>query len=248
MSPDRPDMTRNDSRGGQKRTGVIGSWLITFGVGLLVCVGGVFAYGYFETWAARQLQVLVSDQAIWPESVPLTPLPIPSPGITPSPAPLARIEIPAIGVNRAVVTMGLVDRGGQLEWDTDSLFATASRPDLVGHLEGTGNLGQSGNIVLAGHNYNRGAFNWLGVFYSLGALQPGDLVHLVDENGVQFTYQVEQVDQLPWPAPSADVALAHMSHLAPSPDEKLTLLTCSGGTIAPFPARVYVTARRVLNP
>jgi LPXTG-site transpeptidase (sortase) family protein len=144
--------------------------------------------------------------------------------------------------------MGSANRDGQLEWDTDSLFATSSRPDLVGHLEGTANPGQPGNIVLAGHNYNRGAFNWIGVFYSLGTLQPGDLIYLVDENAVRFTYQVEQVDQLPWPAPSADVALAHIKRLGPSPDEILTLVTCSGGTIAPFPARVYVTARRVLEP
>ena len=220
----------------------IGSWLIYIGIGLLVCLGGVFAYGYFETWAAQQPQALVSNQESGPESGPLTALP----GI--SPARPARIEIPGIGVNRAVVTMGLVNRGEQVEWDTDSLFATSSRPDLVGHLEGTANPGQPGNIVLAGHNYNRGVFNWSGVFYSLGTLQPGDLVYLVDENDVRFTYRVDQVDQLPWPAASADVALAHIKRLGPSPDERLTLVTCSGGTIAPFPARVYVTARRVLNP
>ncbi len=235
-------MARNDSAGGQKRLLAIGSWLIYIGIGLLVCFGGVFAYGYFETWAALQPQALVSNQESGPESVPLKPQPIPSPA-----APVW-IEIPRIGVDRAVVTMGLVNWGEQLEWDTDSLFATSSRPDLVGQLEGSANPGQPGNIVLAGHNYNRGVFNWNGVFYSLGALQPGDLVYLVDENDVRFTYRVDRVDQLPWPAPSADVALAHIKRLAPSPDEILTLVTCSGGTIAPFPARVYVTARRVLDP
>lgn len=228
-------MARNNSAGGQKRLLAIGSWLITAGIGLLVCFGGVFAYGYFETWAALQPQAVVSNSESEPKSGPPVALP-------------ARIEIPSIGVNRAVVTMGMIDRGGQLEWHTDSLFATSSQPDRVGHLEGTANPGQAGNIVFAGHNYNRGVFNWRGVFYSLGTLQPGDLVYLVDENDVQFTYRVDQVDQLPWPAPSADVALAHIKRLGPSPYEILTLVTCSGGTIAPFPARVYVTAHRVLEP
>ena len=238
-------MAGKDSAGGEKRLLAIGSWLITMGAGLLVCFGGIFAIGYFETWTTQHSQALVSNLESGAESV---PLPGSSPATISEPASPARIEIPRIGVDRAVVTMGLVDRDGQIEWDADNLFATSSRPDLVGQLEGTANPGQPGNIVLAGHNYNRGVFNWIGVFYSLGALQPGDLVYLVDENDVRFTYQVEQVDQLPWPAPSADVALAHIKRLGPSPDETLTLVTCSGGTIAPFPARVYVTARRVLEP
>jgi len=238
-------MARKDSAGGEKQLLAAGSWLITIGAGLLVCFGGAFVVGFFETWAAQQSQAPVSNPASGAESA---SLPGASPGTLSQAAPPARIVIPGIGVDRAVVTMGVVNRDGQLEWDTDSLFATPSRPDLVGHLEGTASPGRPGNIVLAGHNYNRGAFNWLGVFYSLGALQPGNLVYLVDENDVRFTYRVEQVDQLPWPAPTADVALAHIKRLGPSPDERLTLVTCSGGTIAPFPARVYVTARRVLEP
>lgn len=229
-------MAPNDSEDGQKRLLAIGSWLIYIGIGLLVCFGGVFAYGYLETWAALQPQALVSNQESGPKFGPLTALP----GI--SPARPARIEIPRIAVNRAVVTMGLVNRGEEPEWDTDNLFATSSQPGLFGHLEGTAHPGQPGNIVLAGHNYNRGVFNWSGVFYSLGTLQPEDLVYLVDENDVRFTYRFDQVDQLPWPAPSAEVTLA------PSPDEILTLVTCGGGMIAPFPARVYVKARRVLDP
>jgi hypothetical protein len=39
--------------------------------------------------------------------------------------------------------------------------------------------------------------------------------------------------------------LAHINHLAPTQDETLTLITCGGANFAPFPNRLYVTAKRV---
>jgi hypothetical protein len=142
---------------------------------------------------------------IWPDVPPLTPLPTPTP-----------VPQPPVCIERTIVPVGTVLRGGTLEWDADNLFATSNRRDLVGHLEGTANPDQRGNIVLIGHNYNRG-YSWRGVFYALNRLQAGSTAN----------------------------TLAHIAHLAPTQDETMTLITCGGANLAPFPSRLYATAKRV---
>ena len=89
--------------------------------------------------------------------------------------------------------------------------------------------------------------NWRGVFYSLHLLGEGDSIHLLNQEDVLFTYQVDQVDEVPWPPRSAVDAIDHMVHLLPTQDETLTLVTCGGANLAPFPSRLYVTAKRVLD-
>jgi LPXTG-site transpeptidase (sortase) family protein len=167
----------------------------------------------------------------------------PTPTPTPTPGPPVHIEIPALAVDRAVVPVGTVMRGNRLEWDAELLFATVSRRDLVGHLEGSTNPGQSGNIVLIGHNYNRG-FNWAGAFYALHLLREGDVVHLLNEENSRFTYQVHKVSRVPWRAYSDVDMMAHIVYLSPTKDETLTLVTCGGANFAPFPNRIYVVAKR----
>ena len=44
---------------------------------------------------------------------------------------------------------------------------------------------------------------------------------------------------------SAANMLAHITYLAPTQDETLTLVTCGGANFAPFPSRLYVTAKSV---
>jgi hypothetical protein len=91
--------------------------------------------------------------------------------------PIVRIEIPAIKVKRAVVPVGLrPDSSGRMGWDTDAIFATNNRQDLVGHLVGSAYPGQGGNIVLIGHNYNQVDLGWEGVFVNIKSLQPGDRI------------------------------------------------------------------------
>jgi LPXTG-site transpeptidase (sortase) family protein len=223
------------------------SVFIYLGSCLLTLVLAVYAYGCFEAWAQAQPRALVSTQVIWPEGPPLTPLPSPTPTPTPTPGPPIRVEIPGLKIDRAVVQVGTVTRGEQLEWDSDKLFATSSRGDLVGHLEGTANPGQPGNIVLVGHNYNRGLYNWIGVFYPLHSLRKGDIINLLNEDDVLFIYQVERVDKVLWRAHSTDDMLKHIIYLSPTQDETLTLVTCGGANFAPFPSRIYVTAKRVFG-
>jgi LPXTG-site transpeptidase (sortase) family protein len=160
----------------------------------------------------------------------------------------ALLSIPKLKIKRAIVPLGMVQKDGKAEWDTDRLFATSSRPDLVGHLDGTGSPGRAGNIVLAGHNYNRGRYNWLGVFVNLKRLSEGDVIYVDSRENERFTYEVIQVEKVNWPPRTTDDMAKHIAHLTATADETLTLVTCGGASLAPFPARVYVTAKRVGAP
>lgn len=235
----------------QRRISVVSSVLLFSGSCLLIIVFITYLYTRFEAWAQTQPRALTSDQMVWFEVPPMTPLPSPTvtplptatPTPTPTPGPPVQIKIPKIQVERAIVPVGLVNRGGRLEWDAQSLFATSGRRDVVGHLDGTANPGQQGNIILIGHNYNRGAYNWLGVFYSIHQLKEGDVIYLLNENNDIFSYQVEKVDKVRWKSYSDANALKHVVYLSPTQDETLTLVTCGGANFAPFPSRVYVVAK-----
>jgi LPXTG-site transpeptidase (sortase) family protein len=235
----------------QVRTRRLGSLFVCIGVCLVVSVVGMYALGRVDAWLLAQPRVRVDDRVVWPVVPPTqipfsTPLPTPTPVPTPRvvPAPPVRIEIPSLGVERAIVPLGMVTVGGRLEWDSESLFATANRRDLVGHMEGSANPGEVGNVVLAGHNYNRGAYNWTGVFVSLSRLKPGDTVRIVNERDEGFLYEVQWVEEVPFSRRTHANLLTHIDYLAPTPQETLTLTTCGGGGRAPFPNRVYVVARR----
>lgn len=237
----------------KKGTAAIGSILVLLGSCLLVAVVATYIYVRLEAWAQAQPRSLVSREVMWFEVPPMTPLPSPTltplptatPTPTPTPGPPAQIRIPKLGITRAIVPVGLAPSGGQAQWDAARLFATSGRRDLVGHLEGTANPGQVGNMVLIGHNYNRGAFNWLGVFYSLDKLRKGDIVYLLNEKNETFVYRVEQVEKVPWQARVNTNTLKHIAYLSPTGDETLTLVTCGGANFAPFPSRIYVTAKRL---
>jgi len=164
-------------------------------------------------------------------------------------SPVVRLVIPALKIDRAVVPVGLrPDGNGSLQWDTDALFATRNRPDLIGQLVGSASPGQGGNILLIGHNYNQVDYGWEGVFVRIKTLKAGDQIIAYTEDGRQFTYQVTQVKQVPWRSQNANELEKHMKFLGPSESERLTLVTCGGANIWPFPARVYVVATPLPSP
>jgi LPXTG-site transpeptidase (sortase) family protein len=175
-----------------------------------------------------------------------TPTPSPTPTWTPSPTPPPRpvqIKIPAIGVKTSIVSVPLVKdrRTGESEWDVDRLFRPG-RKDLVGHLEGTALPGQGGNAVLTGHNYGYG---WNSIFVHLGRLKKGDRITIVNEAGQSLAYEVVSVARLKWQRKNPAELRRHLEYLAPAGEERLTLVTCGGANIEPFPLRVYVVARPV---
>jgi hypothetical protein len=225
---------------------------------------GAFTYGTFSmlnTWLMGQdrylraddvAALLVPDMTWTPSPTPTptlpptftpTPTPIatptPTPTPTPPPAPV-QLRIPALGVTRSIIRLPRVrDRSsGAWGWNTNSLFRSG-RSDLVGHWEGSAYPGQEGNMVLVGHNYGYG---YNGVFVRLGSLRPGQELTVVNQAGQTFTYRVRSVDRVKWRQKSFGELTQHLSFLSPGGSERVTLVSCGGANVEPFPERVYVVA------
>jgi LPXTG-site transpeptidase (sortase) family protein len=181
-----------------------------------------------------------------PEPLP-TPFPSPTP-VSPVYAPLeqpqipVKLLIPALEVKRAIVSVGLVETRDGFAWDSDSLFATANRPDLVGHLEGSAYPGEGGNSIFIGHNYDWGIYRWKGVFADLKKLSAGDEIVLITEGGQEIVYIIEEIKELPWSKQNDAEREKHQRFLSPSSYEKITLVTCSGANLGVWNKRVYVVA------
>jgi LPXTG-site transpeptidase (sortase) family protein len=170
------------------------------------------------------------DQPAWPDVVS---------GRTPP----ARIRIPALDVDRAIIELQQIrePRTGAWTRDVGKLFRRG-REDLVGHWGGSAYPGGEGNVVLVGHNYT---YTGTGVFLQLGRLQSGQEVEVVDQEGQVFLYRVSHVERLPWRQKNAAELQKHSDLLYPGGSERLTLVTCSGGNAAPFAQRIYVIAEPV---
>ena len=174
----------------------------------------------------------------------------PYPGPTPSTAsqektiefgqPIVNLRIKALKINRAVVDIGLANGPDGMNWDTESLFATRNRRDLVGHLEGSALPGEGGNIVLVGHNYD---YVGDGVFVNLQSLKVGDKIILTTEDGSEHDYQVVKVKSVSYTGNSNIDFQRHFRFLGLTNGEQLTLVSCGGVmNIAFFNRRVYVVA------
>jgi hypothetical protein len=155
---------------------------------------------------------------------------------------IIRLVIPALHIDRAVVPVGLrQDAAGQLQWNTNKLFANQNRSDLVGQLGSSLNPGEGGNIILVGHNYNEGWFGQ-GVFLNIDRLNPGDQITVFTENGGQFEYIVQMVKKVPWQKQNTTEMQKHQKYLWPTQAEQLTLATCGGTYLWSWSARIYVVA------
>ena len=230
----------------------------------LVCAAMYAAYSMLNTWIMGQDRYLRADgiaalsipAMTWtpsptptptlPPTYTPTPTPIPSPTPTPTPTPPpapVQIRIPALGVNRSIVKLARVrDRStGAWTWNVKSLFRSG-RSDLVGHWEGSAYPGQVGNLILVGHNFGYG---YNGVFVRLGSLRPGQPVYVINQTGQTFTYQVKSVSRVKWRQKSFGELTQHLSFLSPGGSERVTLVSCAGANVEPFPERVYVVADRV---
>lgn len=235
------------SSGGWRRG--VSTVLIGAGVLILIITGGVWLQSRLMERGlaeARYLSTTPEASLALPQLTPtVTPLPAIPPTPTPMPPaePVVRLQIPRLKIDRAVIPIGMrPDDKGSLVWDTDALFANRSRPDLVGQLVGSANPGQNGNVILTGHNYNEGRYNWRGVFVDLESLEPGDEIVVDVQGGDRFVYRVDSVNQVPWREQTDAEWARHVQYLGASEGEQLTLVTCSGAAFYPFPARVYVVA------
>lgn len=165
-----------------------------------------------------------------------TTIPVPTPTVEPTVAPeipIARLVIPAIGVNAEVVTKGVT---------ADGVMEDPKGPWEVAWYNFSALPNRVGNIVMAGHlDYvNVGA----AVFYKLGSLKEGDEVVINLANGETATYRVTTVAS--YNASTAPV----QEIVGPTPVETVTMITCGGSfnrSTREYDSRVIVRAERVLN-
>jgi LPXTG-site transpeptidase (sortase) family protein len=151
-----------------------------------------------------------------------------------SPARPTRLVIPDIGLDKAIVPVGLkeVETNGQtyLQWSTDD--------NLVGWHNLTVPLGQVGNTVLNGHSdiYAK-------VFQNLNQVEIG--AEIMAFSGEQlYRYRVTAKLLVREKGASVEERLANAQLIMPTQDERLTLITCAqpGAT-----HRLIVIAQRLFD-
>ncbi|GBD20928.1 hypothetical protein HRbin28_01377 [bacterium HR28] len=153
-----------------------------------------------------------------------TPLPTPTTVIV----SIARIRIPAIGVDAPVVVKGL---------DAARRMVAPDSPEEVAWYDFTALPGQGSNIVLAGH------VDFVGVgpavFWDLWRLRVGDVVELELADGRVARYRVAGLE-------TVEEARAPVERIVgPTPEERLTLITCAGNynpATGRYDQRLIVTA------
>ena len=146
-----------------------------------------------------------------------TPASVPVPSATLYPLyPPDRVVIPAIHLDSAVVPIGwhVVEENGQRY----SVWEVVDR--VVGWHKTSSYPGQKGNMVLNGHHNIRGE-----VFRYLVDLEVGDQV-AVYAQGRLYTYAVTEKHILKEKGEPPAVRLANAQWIAPTADERLTMVTC----------------------
>ncbi|MCM8749724.1 sortase [Thermomicrobiaceae bacterium CFH 74404] len=140
-------------------------------------------------------------------------------------APPVELEIPRLGVSVPVQPVASVIDGGQWHWPVPA--------DAAGHLLGSANPGEPGNIAITGHVDTR---DGPGIFARLAELRPGDSVIIRSADG-EFVYQVVETFVIP----EDDVSV-----LRQTGSEVLTLITCIPDGV--YAHRLVVRAQRASSP
>jgi sortase A len=146
-----------------------------------------------------------------------TPVPTPTPGeVTPARTPPDRIVIPSINLDVPVVPVGwhIEEQNGQKisVWD--------SPDNAAGWHKTSAYPGNSGNVVLNGHNNIRGE-----VFRYLIDLEPKARIRLYVGDTV-YPYLVSEKHLLKERGEPPQVRYQNAQWIAPTQDERLTLVTC----------------------
>jgi len=228
---------------GQLRRGRIlrglGGFLVVIGATLVLLTGGLLAYGQYERWQfeteeAATVQAEIAEATASARLVtgahtnPATPAPtsvlsplssrvpavaspqtssrtaLPTVTLTASPAPVPRrIIAPSIKLDSRIVESSVVNG----EWTVPKFVA--------GHLVGTANPGENGNMALSGHIESISSGN---VFAEIGRLNVGDDIFI---QGGQTWYRYVVVETKS--VPNTDLTV-----LDPLGYPSLTLITCTG--------------------
>ncbi|MFN8638696.1 MAG: class F sortase [Dehalococcoidia bacterium] len=143
-------------------------------------------------------------------------------------APVLSISIPAINIVAPLVPMGV---------RPDNYMDLPNSPHDVAWYQFTSKPGMGGNAVFSAHvdyiNYGPA------VFWNLGKLQAGDTIMVRLRDGALINYVVSSTSKLP--VEQLDVA----AEIAPTTQESITLITCSGEfALGNYSHRVVVRAVR----
>lgn len=170
---------------------------------------------------------------VTPSPQPTWAVPTPPPTPRPSDAPIARLVVPSIKVSARISVKG-VDRNGVMQdpdsWDDVVWYNFTGHPGF-----GTGN-----NAVFAGHvDYIR---HGPAVFWDLNKLKPGDDVHVMLQDGTDYTYKVTRMAVYDAEAAPVDEIIGE------TPSESVTLITCNGTFSAGhYNNRLVVRAERPID-
>jgi hypothetical protein len=123
------------------------------------------------------------------------------------------LSIPAIGVSTSIMNLGL---------NADSTVQTPplSRNSVAGWYEFSSTPGSAGSSVLLGH-VDSAAYG-AGVFFRLGALNPGDEVDVRRQDGIVAVFRIDRVSEFPKSQFPTDQVYGATSYAA------LRLVTCGG--------------------
>jgi LPXTG-site transpeptidase (sortase) family protein len=128
-----------------------------------------------------------------------------------------RIAIPAIQLEAPVTpteTRIVTFMGGKfLQWQAPAGFAAGWHQDSA-------RLGETGNLVLNGHNNLYGE-----VFRDLDHLEPGDKIYVYSEENL-YQYEIANTMILPEKFQELNVRVSNAQWILQSEDQRLTLVTC----------------------
>jgi sortase A len=128
-----------------------------------------------------------------------------------------RLSIPALGIDAPIVEVGLepvtVDGTSDYQWQAPTFYA-------AGWHNNSALLGETGNTVLNGHHNINGA-----IFRNLDELDPGEEIVLYDQER-SYRYRVKEQHLLLEQDQPLAVRRANARWIYPTPDERVTIVTC----------------------
>jgi sortase A len=193
----------------------VGTLLLFAGLALLLLGAGLQISRSVRTQAAEQSLPAPAFRSTVRHVAPSRPS---GSGPVVTALPPRRIELPTIGVDSKVVDVGWEARivNGEFQgnvWQTADYAA--------GHHTTSAPLGAPGNTVISGHNNVRGA-----VFKDLYLLDIGDPVILTDATGHAYRYEVVESFVVKEEGATESERRDNTQWIRPSPDERVTLVTC----------------------
>ena len=140
--------------------------------------------------------------------------PEPEPEVVAGVAPIA-LQVDKFGID-APIELGAV---------VDGVMLDPSGPWVVSWYDALGKIGEGGNVVMAGHvdYYTVGP----AVFWNVRDLVPGDIVRVVGEDGANYEYVVEWMQQYNVVTDLTPQVIQN-DIVGDTGQESLTLITCGG--------------------